>query len=52
MCGRFTLTVPLQEIEARFEAQAAFDTENYRPSYNVAPSQMVAAVIHGAEKND
>lgn len=47
MCGRFTLTASLHEIEERFHATASFSNDAYAPSYNVAPSQMVAAIING-----
>ncbi|WP_026703122.1 SOS response-associated peptidase [Salibacterium aidingense] len=50
MCGRFTLTVPLQKIEERFDIE---DTtlEDYEPSFNIAPGQNVAAVINDGAKN-
>lgn len=43
MCGRFTLTAELGRLEARFGFQA--DDLQYVPSYNIAPSQPVLAVI-------
>lgn len=48
MCGRFTLTAELGQLEDRFAFQAAELT--YSPSYNIAPSQSVLAVI-GEEQN-
>lgn len=43
MCGRFTLYTPLDEIVERFSLGAP--SWDYVPSYNVAPTQMVFAVI-------
>lgn len=45
MCGRYTLTASVNELEERFHAKASFPGSEYAKSYNVAPSQMVAAVI-------
>lgn len=43
MCGRFTLTVPLEELMLRFGVEEiSFD---YVPRYNIAPGQPVTAVI-------
>jgi putative SOS response-associated peptidase YedK len=49
MCGRFTLTVPLEELMLRYGVeQIAFD---YEPRYNVAPGQLVTAVLaHEGQK--
>lgn len=49
MCGRYTLTASVNELEERFHAKASFSSSEYAKSYNVEPSQMVAAVIsaHG-----
>ncbi|MGJ7922025.1 SOS response-associated peptidase [Neobacillus sp. LXY-4] len=46
MCGRFTLTSTLEEILNRFDVEAFLDEEGYLPSYNVAPSQSVLAIIN------
>jgi len=43
MCGRYTLTAELGELEARFDFEAT-DLQ-YTPSYNIAPSQPVLAVL-------
>lgn len=51
MCGRFTLTAPIEEIIDRFEIEAFLDEEDYTPSYNIAPSQMVLAVINNGKAN-
>lgn len=48
MCGRFTLTTNMDEIQSRFD----FDARElvFRPRYNVAPTQEVVAVV-GDEDN-
>ena len=51
MCGRFTLTATIGEILNRFDIQAFLEEENYLPSYNIAPSQSVLAVINDGSKN-
>jgi len=51
MCGRFTLTATFEEIIDRFDIQAFIDQENYQPSYNIAPSQAVLAVINDGRSN-
>lgn len=43
MCGRYTLTAELGELEARFDFQSP--DVPYTPSYNIAPSQSVLAVL-------
>lgn len=51
MCGRFTLTATLVEVMDRFEIQSFLDEEYYSPSYNIAPSQSVLAVINVGKVN-
>lgn len=51
MCGRFTLTASIGQIIDRFDIQAFLDEENFAPSYNIAPSQMVLAVINDGKAN-
>ncbi|WP_336825303.1 SOS response-associated peptidase [Sporosarcina sp. USHLN248] len=51
MCGRFTLFAPYEEIMDRFEIASAFEATDYVPSYNIAPSQQVVAVINDGQKN-
>ncbi|GHH99155.1 SOS response-associated peptidase [Neobacillus kokaensis] len=51
MCGRFTLTASIEQIIDRFDIQAFLDEENFSPSYNIAPSQMVLAVINNGKAN-
>ncbi|WP_059046649.1 SOS response-associated peptidase [Paenibacillus rubinfantis] len=48
MCGRFTITLPLDELIVRyliFENRLA----KFAPNYNVAPMQFIPAVISGKE---
>jgi putative SOS response-associated peptidase YedK len=51
MCGRFTLTATFEEIMDRFDIQAFLEEENYAPSFNIAPSQSVLAVINDGKTN-
>jgi putative SOS response-associated peptidase YedK len=46
MCGRYTETAAFEELAERFGITLAQDEpEELRPSYNVAPSQMVPVVV-------
>lgn len=50
MCGRYTLTVTLEELMVRYmidETMVPF----HRPKYNVAPSQLVLTVINDGHSN-
>ncbi|TDG00162.1 SOS response-associated peptidase [Paenibacillus piri] len=50
MCGRYTITVTLEELMFRFHLE--LPTSRYHiPRYNVAPMQMVMAIIHDGERN-
>ena len=51
MCGRFTLTATINEIMDRFDIQSFLNEELYAPSYNIAPSQQVLAVINDGSSN-
>ena len=51
MCGRFTLFAPYYEIIDRFDIESAFAENDYIPSYNIAPSQQVVAIINDGRKN-
>lgn len=51
MCGRFTLFAPYFEIIERFDIGVAFQESDYFPSYNIAPSQQVVAIINDGKKN-
>jgi putative SOS response-associated peptidase YedK len=46
MCGRFTLTYPIQEIKEEFDIDNVLS--EYKLSYNIAPSQNIAVVIEGS----
>jgi putative SOS response-associated peptidase YedK len=51
MCGRFTLTASIEEIIDRFMIESFLEEELYSPSYNIAPSQSVLAVINDGKSN-
>lgn len=51
MCGRFTLTADYFEILDRFDIEAALQEDLFNPSYNVAPSQLILAVINDGRAN-
>ena len=48
MCGRYTLTANMDELQARFGFES--HVEDYRPSYNVAPSQQVLTVVNDGQR--
>jgi putative SOS response-associated peptidase YedK len=50
MCGRYTITVTLEELLIRYSVD---DTTipYHRPNYNVAPTQMLPAVINDGQMN-
>lgn len=50
MCGRYTITVTLEELMMRFHSDLV-SIPYHRPNYNVAPTQMVPAVISDGENN-
>lgn len=50
MCGRYTITVMLGELMLRYGIEAA-SLPGHRPKYNVAPGQMIAAVISDGKTN-
>ncbi|MGO4543790.1 SOS response-associated peptidase [Paenibacillus sp. 2TAB23] len=50
MCGRYTLTVTLEELMVRYmigETMVPF----HRPKYNIAPSQLILSVISDGVRN-
>lgn len=52
MCGRFALYADYKVILERFDIeQTSFDEDEYEPSYNIAPSQQIAAVVSDGNKN-
>ncbi|PWW06250.1 putative SOS response-associated peptidase YedK [Paenibacillus cellulosilyticus] len=50
MCGRYTLTVSLEEMMLRFMIGHT-NVPYHRPQYNVAPGQLVLAIINDGEQN-
>ncbi|MBD0380416.1 SOS response-associated peptidase [Paenibacillus sedimenti] len=50
MCGRYTITVMLEELLLRYDIYYKYPSK-YSPKYNVAPGQMVMAIVHDGEKN-
>ncbi|OEH94079.1 SOS response-associated peptidase [Bacillus solimangrovi] len=51
MCGRFTLFTNYEEIIKRFNIEAGITEDQYRISYNIAPSQPVLSVINDGHIN-
>ncbi|WP_150266511.1 SOS response-associated peptidase [Paenibacillus tepidiphilus] len=50
MCGRYTITVTMDELMLHYlTGDAAI--AHYEPRYNVAPMQMIPAVIHDGKHN-
>ncbi|SET37993.1 SOS response-associated peptidase [Paenibacillus sp. NFR01] len=49
MCGRYTITVTLEELIARYIPEQV--NLSYEPRYNVSPAQMAAAVISDGQAN-
>jgi putative SOS response-associated peptidase YedK len=50
MCGRYTITLTLEELIVRYHIEQSMPPY-HRPKYNVAPGQMVLAVIHDGQAN-
>ncbi|PJZ01169.1 hypothetical protein CPT06_06095 [Bacillus vallismortis] len=46
MCGRFTLFSAFDDIIDQFDIDQFFPKAEYRPSYNIAPSQNILAIIN------
>ncbi|MGM1050331.1 MAG: SOS response-associated peptidase [Bacillota bacterium] len=46
MCGRFTLTVTWEDLMERYLIDPESTSPFHTPRYNIAPTQMVTAVIH------
>ncbi|SFL59775.1 Putative SOS response-associated peptidase YedK [Paenibacillus sp. 1_12] len=49
MCGRYTITITEEELMLRFMLENS--TPVYAPRYNVAPGQMVPAIINDGKQN-
>jgi putative SOS response-associated peptidase YedK len=50
MCGRYTITITLDELLLRYDLDGK-TVPYHGPKYNVAPGQMVMAVIHDGQRN-
>lgn len=50
MCGRYTITVTLEELIIRYELGET-NIPFHQPRYNVAPSQQIPAIIHDGQSN-
>lgn len=50
MCGRYTITVSLEELMLLYSADAPA-ADFYLPRYNVAPTQLVPAVVNDGRRN-
>lgn len=50
MCGRYTITVSLEELMLLYSIDA-IAADFYLPRYNVAPTQLVPAVVHDGRRN-
>ena len=48
MCGRFTLTSNMDDLQGRFGFEARDLV--YRPSYNIAPTQLILAVTNDGQR--
>ncbi|NJD67799.1 MAG: hypothetical protein C3F12_04465 [Candidatus Methylomirabilota bacterium] len=44
MCGRFTLTTTLDTAALRFKVRTGLEEADYKPRYNIAPTQAVIVV--------
>ncbi|CAM2814528.1 SOS response-associated peptidase [Paenibacillus sediminis] len=51
MCGRFTLTVSLEQLLVRYDVHMTYSISYHHPQYNVAPTQQVLAIIHDGTRN-
>ncbi|GAB6929756.1 SOS response-associated peptidase [Paenibacillus sp. JCM 10914] len=51
MCGRFTLTVTWEELLTRYLIDPELLTPFHVPRYNIAPTQMVTAIINDGTAN-
>lgn len=49
MCGRYTITLTMEELMLRFFLETS--TPFYEPRYNIAPGQMVPAIINDGKHN-
>lgn len=50
MCGRYTITVTMEELIAYYLTEQP-SIPFHTPRYNVAPGQMIPAIVHDGERN-
>ncbi|AZS15382.1 SOS response-associated peptidase [Paenibacillus lutimineralis] len=50
MCGRFTITAPIEDIMIQYYVDKNTNI-NYKPIYNAAPMQYVPAIVQGKDGN-
>lgn len=50
MCGRYTITITIEELMVRYEIGET-TVPYHRPKYNVAPSQQILAIINDGSHN-
>ena len=51
MCGRYSITVDKQTIERRFNARFEIAQQEFEPTYNAAPSQLLPIITTEAPDN-
>ncbi|MEI4770623.1 SOS response-associated peptidase [Psychrobacillus sp. FJAT-51614] len=51
MCGRYTLFTNYEQLIDRFDIAISMEEEFYTPSFNIAPSQQVVAIINDGKNN-
>lgn len=51
MCGRYTITVTLEELLLRYWIDPDADLSAYRPRFNVKPTESVPVVVHDGQRN-
>lgn len=45
MCGRFTITITMEELMEMFDLEDLVGSSAFLPRYNIAPTQMIPAII-------
>ncbi|AZN42063.1 SOS response-associated peptidase [Paenibacillus albus] len=50
MCGRYTITITMEELMLRYFISSA-NVPFHKPKYNVAPGQMIMAIINDGQQN-
>ena len=49
MCGRYTLTAPVEVVTEIFQTEEAYE---FQPRYNIAPSQPVSAIAQTSAQRE